>query len=455
MTELMFLRFSALLTVALLTPAIVFIAFWIANPEAKHWRYLAGSAVAMFCAALFAASRVFVPGIIPTLISNLMFGVGYFLLLTTLQSIRSGLAQQRLDFLWLFGYAAIVLAIHLWANTYENRVLVVSTGIFVISSVLLWRAYVFRETLNRLGRNVLSLALLVNIAIAGSRGLAAATGEFLFRSLAFWDQVFFLGTIFTVFAISSGFFLIGSAIANERTTHLLRQQCALTDQLKVALEDKQNLQTLLLHEIKRPINAMSAALQLGPLQTPEALMMAYPKLVRLVGETASYLERIGEYEDMSDLFESPNCIDLDVGAIARDLKSKWRVEVRLADHLQSRTIHGDPLLLDIALGNIVENGQKFGRDPAKVCLYILDDDTHYHFDVEDDGPGIPANEHGKVGQKFYRVGRVSANMYTGCGLGLHAAKRAAEAHGGYVRVLSQSPSRIRFAVSKSGRGGRA
>jgi signal transduction histidine kinase len=72
---------------------------------------------------------------------------------------------------------------------------------------------------------------------------------------------------------------------------------------------------------------------------------------------------------------------------------------------------------------------------STVCLF-----------VEDQGPGIPAEDHDKVFERFYRRGSELQRETQGVGLGLAIVKYVAEAHGGKVTVRSAVGQGSRFTV---------
>jgi signal transduction histidine kinase len=54
-------------------------------------------------------------------------------------------------------------------------------------------------------------------------------------------------------------------------------------------------------------------------------------------------------------------------------------------------------------------------------------------DVEDEGPGIPAEERARIFEPYYRVAG-TAGLGPSTGLGLAVVKSIVEAHGGSVRA---------------------
>jgi len=69
-----------------------------------------------------------------------------------------------------------------------------------------------------------------------------------------------------------------------------------------------------------------------------------------------------------------------------------------------------------------------------------------HLSVTDHGPGIPADEHARIFEPFYRRGSELRRETPGIGIGLSIVKHVVEAHGGRVRVESEVGHGSRFVV---------
>ena len=59
------------------------------------------------------------------------------------------------------------------------------------------------------------------------------------------------------------------------------------------------------------------------------------------------------------------------------------------------------------------------------------------FRIQDDGPGIPAEESGRVFERFYRIDEGLARVTSGAGLGLAICRGLVRAHGGEIWVEPQ------------------
>ncbi|MBU6403046.1 MAG: HAMP domain-containing histidine kinase, partial [Verrucomicrobia bacterium] len=66
--------------------------------------------------------------------------------------------------------------------------------------------------------------------------------------------------------------------------------------------------------------------------------------------------------------------------------------------------------------------------------------------VQDHGEGIPASEHEKIFERFYRRGSELRRTTPGVGIGLSLVKHIVEAHGGRVRVESAVGQGSRFTI---------
>lgn len=100
------------------------------------------------------------------------------------------------------------------------------------------------------------------------------------------------------------------------------------------------------------------------------------------------------------------------------------------------TVFGDRDKLQAALVNLVGNAIKYTPEQGNIVLRCSSDERWIRIDVEDDGPGIPEDEHTKVFEKFYRGISVQESDHRGNGLGLAFAREIARLHGGDIELQS-------------------
>ena len=89
-------------------------------------------------------------------------------------------------------------------------------------------------------------------------------------------------------------------------------------------------------------------------------------------------------------------------------------------------VAGDPALLSVLVRNLVDNAVRYGLSGTRVRVTVARDGGGVELRVADDGPGVPAEDMGRLGERFYRRMGTAA---TGSGLGLSIVRRIAEVHG--------------------------
>jgi two-component system, OmpR family, sensor kinase len=103
----------------------------------------------------------------------------------------------------------------------------------------------------------------------------------------------------------------------------------------------------------------------------------------------------------------------------------------------SVSANADRLLLRQALLNIVHNAVRYAPAASRITLSLTKQGPHIVIAVKDEGPGIEAEHHTKIFDRFYRVDKARARAEGGHGLGLAIAKWAVERQGGRIELTSQ------------------
>jgi signal transduction histidine kinase len=93
-----------------------------------------------------------------------------------------------------------------------------------------------------------------------------------------------------------------------------------------------------------------------------------------------------------------------------------------------------PTLIRRAVVNLIDNAIKYG---CAARVRIVRDSDHVIIVVDDDGPGIPPEEHEKVFAPFYRLDAARDPGKAGVGLGLSIARTVAREHGGDVTLKNR------------------
>ena len=99
----------------------------------------------------------------------------------------------------------------------------------------------------------------------------------------------------------------------------------------------------------------------------------------------------------------------------------------------AQPVMADPVMLYEAVENLLDNARRYGcPEGGEVELSLSFNQDQVAIRVTDSGPGIPADVHERVFDRFFRL---SNDASGGCGLGLSIVRKVAEAHGGTARVV--------------------
>ncbi len=171
--------------------------------------------------------------------------------------------------------------------------------------------------------------------------------------------------------------------------------------------------------------------------------------------TARMLETIAEMDDMLTATlsfargeaQSEERRRVDVGALVSSIVDDMAdagMPVGLGHVAEAAIADCKPAGLRRAITNLIDNAIKYGGT-ATVGLGV--GAAGIEITIDDAGPGIPADELGRVLQPFYRL-EASRNRDTGgIGLGLAIAASIAEAHGGELRLANRSERRLTASIA--------
>ena len=120
----------------------------------------------------------------------------------------------------------------------------------------------------------------------------------------------------------------------------------------------------------------------------------------------------------------------------RRLASHW-VELDLDRDIP--LVRVDSVLVEQALGQLLENAAKYSPTGSEIKISSRCDRDHVVFSVKDQGSGLTADEKGQLGKRCFRGERRPVGE-SGSGLGLWIASTFIAANGGTLHVESPGPN---------------
>ena len=138
-------------------------------------------------------------------------------------------------------------------------------------------------------------------------------------------------------------------------------------------------------------------------------------------------------------FAKVNLIDLIKGIVKISNSSQIQFEYK-----DSIFINGRENALKRCFNNLIQNGLSYGKN---VYVSLNKAPNRLSILVEDDGPGIPKDQHRNVFKPFYRLDKSRSLNKSGVGLGLSVAQDIVKSHGGSISLSESKHKGLNVKIS--------
>lgn len=119
------------------------------------------------------------------------------------------------------------------------------------------------------------------------------------------------------------------------------------------------------------------------------------------------------------------------GVYMKALKKEILIET---EEFPELVIRHDPKWTAEAFGNVLDNAVKYAPAGSRVRIQVSEMVSFVMVEIEDEGPGIPEKERGKIFQRFYRGEQKNVQETEGSGVGLYLTRQILERQKGTVFV---------------------
>ncbi|MEP3276488.1 MAG: sensor histidine kinase, partial [Stappiaceae bacterium] len=215
------------------------------------------------------------------------------------------------------------------------------------------------------------------------------------------------------------------------------------DRLRSSLSRTEDFIAEAAHRVRTPLATVrtQAEIALRRVERPEN-KKALRQMIRAIDESSRSAGQLLDHAMVTFRTDNLDKRDIDLLALAHELQQRLAPAAELKDiHLEvtedsvSCKIKGDPILLQNAFRNIIDNAIKYSPGDGNVLICVSDGDSFVSLSVTDEGRGFDGAEPGLLKARFSRGTNV--DDIVGSGLGLTIAEEVARAHNGRLD-LSQN-----------------
>lgn len=209
---------------------------------------------------------------------------------------------------------------------------------------------------------------------------------------------------------------------------------ATLDRLETAMLDNRRFVADASHELRGPIAALRAELEIATTHPDRADWPAVAHAALADTERLQHLA--GDLLLLARLDHTPvadgDAVDL-TALVGREV-GRRRSRHALATELPDRPVpvRGERALLERLLVNLLDNAERHAA--GAVTVRLIADDHRAVLEVLDDGPGIPPEDRERVFDRFTRLDHARTRDTGGTGLGLAIARRIATTHHGALHA---------------------
>ncbi|MCI0706300.1 MAG: GAF domain-containing protein [Ignavibacteriae bacterium] len=251
---------------------------------------------------------------------------------------------------------------------------------------------------------------------------------------------------------------IGGAIKNARLFEEIKRA---NDRLLEHDQLKTEFVSIVSHDFRTPLSTIMLAAKSLIREDDPTSSKRYREYLSIIIDQAGKLSKLAEDTLSIAKIESGQLTYqfkiVNVEGVIKDALSMAKITSRhkfeYSVDINASYVRGDQTKLRQVLQNLISNAVKYspGGGQVRVNVVPLEGDAEQVlFSVTDQGLGIPADQIGRLFQKFSRVDYGKAKDIKGSGLGLWICSEIIKAHGGRIWVESEmgKGSTFRFTVRR-------
>jgi len=222
---------------------------------------------------------------------------------------------------------------------------------------------------------------------------------------------------------------------------LVQAMDGLIDDLRSASAAQQAFLANAAHQIKTPLAGLQTQLELHIQELPAEYTHRAQRLLdgtQRLGHLTHQLLALARSGQDANLVQEKRPVDL--GQLLESCASSWfdqamRRHIDLGFEANPAVVSGSEWMLREMLSNLIDNAMRYTQDGGTITVRSGLEQEQPFIEVEDNGPGIPADQQNRIFERFYRI---NGTIPEGSGLGLAIVKEVADRHGALIELKPTS-----------------
>ena len=187
------------------------------------------------------------------------------------------------------------------------------------------------------------------------------------------------------------------------------------------------------HDLRTPLTRLRFRVESAPPELATKMAADIEQMEQMIADTMAFV-RDATHQGERRRLEFSSLV-----ATVADEMADTGLDVR-SDASAPVVVYGDALALRRLVTNLLDNAVKFGAC-ARARVYA--EDGAAVLEVDDDGPGVPADQRERVFEPFHRGEPSRSRATGGAGLGLAVVRTIARAHGGEAELENRQEGGLR------------
>jgi two-component system sensor histidine kinase TctE len=212
--------------------------------------------------------------------------------------------------------------------------------------------------------------------------------------------------------------------------------------LRASLARSEDLISEAAHRVRTPLATVraQAELALRRVERPEN-RASLKEMIRAIDDSSRAAGQLMDHAMVSFRSDRLSRERIDLAALLDEVAERFRavagmkdIEIRV-DAPPGPVIGGDPVLLQNAITNLLDNAMKYSPAETAIDVTLRTDAGRAQIAISDQGPGLPDPDGTDLTERFTRGANAGGTV--GSGLGLTIAKEVAAAHGGALILANR------------------